>query len=124
MSKHRPFIPPPRMTPPDSAPLLSEQAARQASAAIAQTIQAPAAQQSTATTLAIVPPPPRVGSVVPYSDRLLFTNPAIELVESIFLADGKQVRKLYPAAAYVAHGMIVIEELKLALPVGGALIRI
>lgn len=59
-------------------------------------------------------PLPVIAGVKVLVDRVEFTSPKIKLVEFIFV--GKlQTDKLEPKKAYVAHGVLVIEELGLAL---------
>jgi len=80
---------------------------------------------TSATTIALVPPPARVASVRILPDRIEYTNPTIELIEVIMptAGDPKQSKKLTPDRAVVAHGMLVIEEMHLSLPLSAFLIR-
>lgn len=132
MSKNRPFIPPPKMTLPDQnvSALASGAQASQISTGLAMALAtaqtAPEVPRATtATTIAIVPPPKREASVRILPDRIEYTNPTIDLTEYIMptAGDPKQTKRLTPDRAVVAHGMLIVEELHLSLPVGAFLIR-
>lgn len=130
MSKNRPFIPPPKMTLPDQnvSALASGAQASQISTglALAPAQTAPEVPRATtATTIAIVPPPKREASVRILPDRIEYTNPTIELTEYIMPTAGvpAQTKRLTPDRAVVAHGMLIVEELHLSLPLGAFLIR-
>lgn len=120
MAKNRPFIPPPTFTPP-----MVSQNALPVTLATAQTApEVP--RETTATTSALVPAPKRDASVRILPDRIEYRNPTIELLEYIMptVGDPKQTKRLTPNLAVVAHGMLIIEELHLSLPLSAFLIRI
>lgn len=118
MSKNRPYIPPPIVTPPSVVvprPLATD--------------EPPASPPPAPAPLAVVPPAPRVAKVELLPDRILLTNPTIVLDRYVEL-EGRDNRgqliqktKLTPARAVVMHGEIFIEELGLLIPIGAAVIR-
>ena len=128
MSKNRPFIPPPKMTLPDQnvSAIASGAQASQISTGLAFAQTAPEVPRGTsATTIAIVPAPKREASVRILPDRIEYTNPTIELVEHIRVLSNSPdlVKRLTPDRAVIAHGMLIIEELHLSLPLSAFLIR-
>jgi hypothetical protein len=123
MSKNRPYIPPPKMTPPNQPNAAEMELAAKLAA---EAVRAPVEPARPAVELAIVPPPARIASMKILPDRVEFTNPTIDLAEYIWLkhtAKPEQVNKLMPDRAVVAHGLIVIEEYRIAIPLAGARIR-
>jgi len=135
MSKNRPYIPPPKMTPPNqvNAADIGEAQSRLSGSANAQPLvgAVAAAQQAIADPapglmLASVPAPMRPASIKILPDRVEFTNPTIDLSEYVWLKHepvAKQTNKLTPDRAVVAHGLLIIEEYRLAIPLDGARIR-
>jgi hypothetical protein len=129
MSKQRPFISPPILTPPSVVvPRETERAAIEKAlieGATAVAELAPPVAIPPQPALVSVPPPARVATVELLSDRILLTNPTIELHEYVMLPDPlrapgtppKQVKRLTPDRATVMHGMIDIPELGLLIPV-------
>lgn len=129
MSKNRPYIPPPIVTPP------SVVVPRESATLTAREVNGgPVAPDSKFTDdmpvkLASVAPPPRVAKVELLADRIVITNPTILLDRHVEL-QGRDSRgqliqeiKLKPARAEVMHGEIWIEELGLLIPIGAAVIR-
>ncbi len=127
MSKNRPYIPPPKFTPPNAADQGNLQAATvTVSASAQQAAVANVPRETPAPPLAAVPPPARVASIKILPDRVEFTNPTIDLSEYVWLKHepvAKQTNKLTPDRAVVAHGLLIIEEYRLAIPLDGARIR-
>jgi hypothetical protein len=123
MSKNRPYIPPPKFTPPNQPNAAEMELAAKLAA---EAVRAPIEAARPAVELAIVPPPARAASVKILPDRIEFTNPTIDLAEYVWLKHrpvAEQTNKLTPDRAVVAHGLIVIEEYRLAIPLAGARIR-
>ena len=88
--------------------------------------EAHSAVELTAPALTVVAPPARVASVKILPDRIEFANPMIELTYHVWLkhaAPHIQTAILTPDRTVVAHGMIVIEEFRLSIPVEGARFR-
>ena len=74
-----------------------------------------------ATVVKLAPPLPPSMKVTAAGIEL--TNPTIELPHAIFVG-GVQVEKIKPAFALITHGVIVIAEKNLVLPMaGGTVIR-
>lgn len=135
MSKTRPFIPPPKFTPPVT-PLaegltreLPNAAETQKAAELAEAaVRTPIEAARPAVELAVVRPPARAASWRVHADHVEFVNPTIDFPEAIWLKHvfpHQQVKngRLEPARAVVAHGMILIEEYGLALSCEHASIR-
>lgn len=119
MSKNRPQIPHPVLTPPGGLPSGADPVLDKPAAAVSP----PSAP------LASVPPPDRVAKVELLADRIVLTNPTLILDRYVELGGrdnrGQLIQKnrLTPARAEVMHGAIWIEELGLLIPLEAAVIR-
>lgn len=111
----RATIPAPKLTPPTAAePAVADVAIN--------TQQIHAAQTAP-------PPAPRPEETVKprreiVANGILFYRPTIELAEHVFLNNGEQTKKLTPEKALVAHGVLLVDELEIAVPLSGAVIRL
>jgi hypothetical protein len=125
MAKHRPYIPPPIMTPP-SVVVPRETDVRPAPARVMESAvpqsggdfvpDAPAATAPTASA-----PSSRVARVELFADRIVLYNPTIKLDAHVFLpGTNEQTDKLRPATATIMHDEIIIDELGIIWPVSRA----
>ena len=94
-----------------------------ASIANAQSAAAQVAQQAVGQSAVPDPglPDPGPRSFIPSGAIVLF-SPVIELSAHIFVGT-EQTKRLKPECAYIYDGVIVIEELKLILPMAGNYVR-
>lgn len=138
--KQRPFIPPPKLSPPAAAEtqapaqqaMASLSAATQQALVDAQGLLSPSpsptdpSPETAGKVLSVVRPPARVASWKVHADHVEFINPTIDLAEAVWLKHvfpHQQTRRLEPARAVVAHGLVLIEEYGLAFSREGASIR-
>jgi hypothetical protein len=70
-------------------------------------------QQANAPTPQAAPPAPAIDAK---ADRIVLTRPTIRLASHQFVTRDKQVQSLEPQRAYIAHGVLVVEELNLWFP--------
>ena len=117
MSKNRPHIPPPKFSLPTPVADGDLQFGPGDKDTRAEPLPAP---------LAIVRAPARVGTFTVHADRIEWANPTIDLPETVWLKHElphRQTRRLEPRKAIVTHGLLIVEELGIALPVQGVEIR-
>lgn len=112
--KQRPFIPAPKLTPPDAQPSALPTVMQQADQAIA-------------TAEAQKPAPKPLPAVELLPACIELRNCTIGRNEYFWIFPrtprAQQVKEICPARAVIAHGVIVIEELNLILPIEGSTIR-
>lgn len=68
-------------------------------------------------------PKPEVPRVIVHADRLEFISPKIELMRLHIFVGKVQSKTFEPKRAYVANGMLVIEELGFAISANECLVR-
>jgi len=64
-------------------------------------------------------PSPKAEASAPISvtaDRVVLTRPKISLSSHMFVTSTKQASSIEPERAYIAHGVLVIEEMNLWFP--------
>lgn len=113
-NKARAMIPPPRLTPPSAEQLAVADVAYQKIQAVPPAPPPAATKEEPST--------PRREIV---ADGILFHSPNIELNEHVFLNSGEQTKKLAPEKALVTNGVLLVDELEIAVPLSGvAVIRL
>lgn len=119
--KQRPFIPAPKLTPPDAQPGALPTVMQQADQAIAT------AEAQKPAPLAVVAAPKPLAAVELLPACIELRNCTIGRNEYFWIFPrtprAQQVKEICPARAVIAHGVIVIEELNLILPIEGSTIR-
>jgi hypothetical protein len=100
-------------------------AAPPVAAAVARAAEVTDARAQLAPALAVVPPPRPVVQL--RADRIALENCTIERPEYFWIFPGTprgtQTKSITPARAEIMHGVIVVDELNLILPLEGTIIR-
>lgn len=108
-----------RFQPPPAQPTVI--VPREAAKELSTESRTPASPQ--AVTISTPLPKVEVPRVIVHADRLEYIEPKIELMRLHIFVGKVQGNKFEPKRAYVAHGMLVIEELGFSIPANECLVR-